>query len=92
MRRILLAIEEWTQDDSTILEFLKMALIITVVLAALIIPAAYLCSFEDAKEPHIVLNKTQWSCTHTHTIMVPMMVGKTIMVMPETQCDQWSMN
>lgn len=46
----------------------------------------------DAKDPHIMLNKTEWTCSHSHTIYVPVSTGKVTIIMPEDICDTYRMN
>ena len=83
MRNMFLAIENWMDDDSIILSLIKLMLIFGIPIFVVIA----LLSYADSKDPHIVLNKNEWSCSRSHTILVPVLVGKIIVQQPSEVCD-----
>jgi hypothetical protein len=46
----------------------------------------------EANDPHILLDKTEWRCSHSHTVMLPVVSGKTTVIIPEEICDTYRMN
>lgn len=64
--------------------------------AILCIAAVILIGFlvRDAIRPTFALYKADWICTreHTYTAMVPIISGKTTILVPmvQTECDQWT--
>jgi hypothetical protein len=59
-----------------------------------VIAGISLCAgiYLDAHDPHISLNKTEWHCSHTHTVLIPVTTGKAIVLVPEQICDTYRMN
>jgi hypothetical protein len=82
-------LEDWVmRDDNVFLGTAKLALILGVVTLTIVLPLAYM----DSKDPHISLNKTDWHCTHEHQQLVPISAGKSVILVPESVCDQWTEN
>jgi hypothetical protein len=54
----------------------------------------YVACWPSKNKQYYSLDQSQWICSQSHqeTIMVPMLVGKTTMIMPETStvCTQFS--
>ncbi len=48
--------------------------------------------WSECHDPHIQLNKTEWHCSHSHTIYQTIMTGKTTVIVPEEICDTYRMN
>jgi hypothetical protein len=88
MRNALIALEEWVMDDVFFIFIAKALLIVGIPIILLVAFLAHL----DSKDPHISLNKTEWSCTHTHTFLMPVSTGKTVVLIPQEVCDTYRMN
>lgn len=87
IREFLVKVEDWAMDDeSTILGVTKILLIIGLLLGLVAAPFIYL----DSQNPHIVLNKTEWHCSHEHTIMTPILVGKVVVPTQVPVCDTYT--
>lgn len=88
MRYFFDKLEEWAFDDSTFLALGKCVFLLLLVCAAIIAPIEYW----ESQQPKISLNKSEWTCTHSHTVLYPMMIGRVMTMMPEDVCDQYGMN
>ena len=96
-RKFCLSVENWMDDESEILAFLKFTLvymggfilIVTLFVALVLSLAGFLGIKADNK---IVLEESKWHCTQTETIMVPVLVGKVIISQPQEVCTTWEMN
>lgn len=78
---------EWLMDHC-IAPFVLLVLLLLVV-AVIGIPYAI---YSESRDPHISLNKTEWHCSHSHTIFIPISNGKTTTILPEQICDNYRMN
>lgn len=86
MREWIKSLESWIfDDDSVFLSVVKFMAVILLITSPIFFIGAYL----DYKEPHIILDKSDWTCTRSHTIMVPVIVGKAFIEEPEDVCDRY---
>lgn len=92
LRSMTMAVEDWTNDESTFIGVIKLMLVVVIPAALLLGSIVLVCSYFDSKNPCITLKESEWHCAHTRTIMVPVIVGKVIMEQPRTICDTWEMN
>lgn len=73
-------------DESAMLAVGKTFTVILVPVFLIVFAAAWV----DKSEPHIILDKDKWQCTHSHTVLVPTLVGKLVLSMPQDVCDEYS--
>ena len=88
MREILNRLEEWMWDDNTFIFLFKCGVLFGLPVVLVIGTLCYI----SASDPHIMLNKRDWQCTHSHTALVPTVVGKVIISEPREICDTYEMN
>ena len=96
-RKFCLSVENWMDDESEILAFLKLTLVymggFIIIVALFLSLATSLAGFLGIKpDNEIVLEESKWHCTKTETIMVPVLVGKVIISQPREVCTTWEMN
>lgn len=69
---------------------MKWVVITAIGLVVICLPVGLWVAIEDYNSPHILLNKDKWECSRTSTYYTPMMAGKVITMIPQTQCDEWN--
>lgn len=88
MRKFFEWLGEWSFDDNVFIGVGKLILVIGGATFLICLPFIFL----DANNPHILLNKTDWSCARSHKTMVPMLVGKIVVSRYVDICDEYTMN
>lgn len=88
MRKFFEWLEEWSFDDNIFIGVGKMILVVGGAAFLICLPFILL----NASDPHISLNKTDWSCARSHKTMVPMLIGKIVVPQYIDICDEYTMN
>lgn len=88
IRKLCVKWENWIAGDDVLDEpalfvIAKVGISILVTLIVIVAPLSFLFEQAESSNPHIVLNKQDWQCAHSHTVLV----GKVV----EDICDTYRM-
>jgi hypothetical protein len=90
MRKLLLKFENWLLgSESMLLTMGKLLIFVLIITAPIAYALHYVEQKVEATTPYILLQKDRWRCAHSHTVLTPIVTGKTVTVISEQLCDNY---
>jgi hypothetical protein len=90
MRDFIDRVEHWMEDPNTLVEmgkaFLVFGTLLLILIAIIMTPVIYI----GTHEPAFTLQKSDWSCTASHTEYRPVLVGKVLVPQRIEVCDNYT--